>query len=173
MYPFVCLYWIVCSIVSVVLCPCIHTLNVFCMEWLVCVDPVPGWGVRVINIYTGFLRCFPRMVHWVMSAEFDVNFARGLLCCNLFYHWLSGLLLMDFYLVVKFAEMDAGSGLCIEVNLARGYLYIVTSRRFRYVSCYISRQTFMLWEILRAFFFICLRVVKIFDWLLRLCWVYI
>ena len=24
------------------------------------------------------------MVHWVMSAEFDVSFARGLLCCNLF-----------------------------------------------------------------------------------------
>ena len=73
----------------------------------------------------------------------------------------------------KILEMDAGSGLCIEVNLARGYLYIVTSRRFRCVSCYISRQTFMMWEILRTFFFSCLRVVQIFDWLLGLCWVYI
>ena len=47
-------------------------------------EPGAWVKVRVINIYTGFLRCFPRMVHWVMSAEFDVSFARGFLCCVLF-----------------------------------------------------------------------------------------
>ena len=40
---------------------------------------------------------------------------------------------------------------CIETNLARGYLYWITSHRYRDISCYIFLQTFMLWEILQTF----------------------
>ena len=75
------------------------------------------------SIYTGFLRCIPRVVHWVMSAEFDVSFARGLLCCILFPRSTEQFFACGLLYGCKILEMDAGSGLCIEVNLAQGYLY--------------------------------------------------
>ena len=97
------------------------------------------------------------MVHGVMSAWFDVNFAQGLLCCDLFHRTTERYVACGLLYRYKILEMDAGSGLCIEVNLARGYLYWVTSHRFRYVSCYISQQTFMLWEIFADF------ILKLFE----------
>ena len=54
------------------------------------------------NIYTGFLRCIPRVVHWVMSAEFDVSFAQGFCAAFFSLGVLSDLSLVDFYMVVKF-----------------------------------------------------------------------
>ena len=112
-------------------------------------------------------------MHWVRSAWFDVNFARGLLCCDLFYRGLRGLSFTDFYMVVKFADMDADWVFCIETNLARGYLYWITSHRYRDISCYMFLQTFMLWEILQTFLRCLEACAKYFDWLVRLCWVYL
>ena len=54
------------------------------------------------NIYTGFLRCIPRVVHWVLSTEFYVILPEDF-CASFFsLGVLSDLSLVDFYLVVKF-----------------------------------------------------------------------
>ena len=76
------------------------------------------------------LRSFLAKISWFILCEYFANFLYGYKVCR------HGFRLEIF---------------CIETNLAWGYLYWITSHRYRDISCYIFLRTFMLWEILQTF----------------------
>ena len=88
-------------------------------------------------------------MHWVMSVEIYVIFARGFCTAFVSLGVLSDLSLVDFYTVVKFFRMDAGSGFVHRDKFSPRVL--VCSFSFD-VCPTISHLTFMLWEICRLSF---------------------
>ena len=76
-------------------------------------------------------------MHWVVSVEIYVIFARGFYAA-----FVSLSLLSDVACGLLFGSKvleDAGSGFVHRINLARGYLCVFSYCMFRCVSCYDSR----------------------------------
>ena len=80
---------------------------------------------------------------------------------------------MDFYLAVKFWRWMQAR-VCASRQVQPGGTYVRLSFiGFDKYPAICNGKHLCCGKFLRTFYLSCLRVVRIFDWLLRLCWVYI